>query len=171
MNLQSKILAGDKVKLYVNKRLVFSNVLLSLAVSILLYLLFSHLKGVTGTEEIILMIFLAIFVLRPFFRLLNVMPTIELSQEGIGYRGDFEPWDAVFEAKVVRPKVRLFSYGRLVLYTEIKGQSELAWDITAYDSELDLLELEALIKFCIAEFGGKVENVAPFPEEKQPASF
>ncbi|WP_244964492.1 hypothetical protein ACSMFR_05345 [Listeria aquatica] len=171
MNLQSKILAGDKVKLYVNKRLIFSNVLLSLAASILLYLLFSHLKGVTGTEEIILLVFLAMFVLRPFFRLLNVMPTLELSQAGIGYRGDFEPWDAVFDVKVVRPKVRLFSFGRLMLYTKIKGEPELAWDITAYDSELDLLELEALIKFCIAEFGENAESLAPVLEEKQPASF
>ncbi len=153
MNNLAKLKSGETVKLMVNRRLVFSNVLMTLALCVFIYLGFSHLKGVTGTEEFILLIFLAAATLRPVFRLLNVQPTIELSKEGISYRGDFQAWRVVYELEVKKPRITIFQHGRLEIYTSIKEVKQLVWDITAYDSEMPLSELEILIQACMIEFG------------------
>ncbi|WP_244169969.1 MULTISPECIES: hypothetical protein [Listeria] len=159
----AKLKSGETMKLMVNRRLVFSSVLMTLAVCVLIYLSFSHLKGVTGTEEVILLIFLAAATLRPFFRLLNVQPTIELSKEGISYRGDFQTWSAVCELELKMPRVTVFQHGRLEIYTFIKEERELVWDITAYDSEISLSELEMLIQECMAEFGEENRKTSEEP--------
>ncbi|EUJ50903.1 hypothetical protein [Listeria fleischmannii] len=100
MDKLAKLKSFENIRLRVNRRLIFSNVLMTLAFSVLIYLVFSHLKGVTGTEEIILLIFLSAVVLRPVFRLLNVQPTMELSTKGISYRGDFQTWQAIYELEL-----------------------------------------------------------------------
>ncbi|WP_260443141.1 hypothetical protein [Listeria fleischmannii] len=158
MDKLAKLKSFENIRLRVNRRLIFSNVLMTLAFSVLIYLVFSHLKGVTGTEEIILLIFLSAAVLRPVFRLLNVQPTMELSTKGISYRGDFQTWQAIYELELKTPRIAIFYYGRLELYTTIKDKKELVWDISAYDSEMALSDLAELIQACVLEFGEQDQN-------------
>ncbi|AIS60154.1 hypothetical protein [Listeria ivanovii] len=135
----------EKIDFGVNHRLIFSSCLLWIAVGILLYLIFSHIKGINEIEEIILLIFIGLCILRPLFRLFNTAPTVELTERGIAYRGDFKSWNEVKETELKKPTIKLFSQGRLKIMTSINGRTEMAWDIVAADVSISLEELEALI--------------------------
>ncbi|WP_162921694.1 hypothetical protein [Listeria costaricensis] len=106
-------------------------------------------------EKWILGIFLmGTCVIRPGAQLLNVMPTIELSEKGVSYRGDFESYEAITALEIVQPRMPLFTQGRLVLYTEIAGKQEVAFDIWAMDSADSLENLQDSIIQAAARFGG-----------------
>ncbi|MBC1611198.1 hypothetical protein [Listeria welshimeri] len=135
----------EKIEFGVNRRLIFSSCLLWAAVGLLLYVVFSHIKGVNGTEEIILLVFIGLCILRPLFRFINIAPTVELTERGLAYRGDFKPWNEIKETELKKPTIMLFSQGRLKIMTSINGRSEVAWDIIAADVSISLEELAALI--------------------------
>ncbi|EUJ31728.1 hypothetical protein PCORN_04208 [Listeria cornellensis FSL F6-0969] len=145
-----KIASGEKAQFKVNHTLVISSSLLWIAIGLLLYVIFDYVKAVNGTEKLILLIFIGFIILRPLFRLLNVSPTLELSAEGMAYRGDFQAWNRVEEVRVTMPSFKLFSQGRMLVYTKIKDQQEMAWDIVAADVNMPLADLEMLIKECMA---------------------
>ncbi|PZF88841.1 hypothetical protein C1903_08455 [Listeria ivanovii] len=134
-----------KIDFGVNRRLIFSSCLLWIAFGILLYLVFSHIKGINEIEEIILLTFIGLCILRPLVRLLNTAPTVELTERGILYRGDFKSWNEVKETELKKPTIKLFSQGRLKIMTSINGRTEMAWDIVAADVSISIEELEALI--------------------------
>lgn len=148
-NFAEKIASGEKAQFKVNHTLVISSSLLWIAIGLLLYVVFDHVKAVNGTEKLILLIFIGFVVLRPLFRLLNLSPTLELSAEGMAYRGDFQAWNRVEEVRVTMPSFKLFSQGRMLVYTKIKDQQEMAWDIVAADVNMPLADLEILIKECM----------------------
>ncbi|MBC6310543.1 hypothetical protein HCJ66_13460 [Listeria sp. FSL L7-1582] len=148
-NFAEKIASGGKAQFKVNHTLVISSSLLWIAIGLLLYVIFDHVKAVNGTEKLILLIFIGFIVLRPLFRLLNLSPTLELSVEGMAYRGDFQAWNRVEEVRVTIPSFKLFSQGRMLVYTKIKDQQEMAWDIVAADVNMPLVDLEILIKECM----------------------
>ncbi|WP_376740886.1 hypothetical protein [Listeria booriae] len=143
---------GEKAQFKVNHTLVISSSLLWIAVGILLYVVFDHIKAVNGTEKLILLIFIGFIVLRPLFRLLNLSPTLELSTEGMAYRGDFQAWNHVAEVKISTPKFKFFSQGKMLVYTKIKGKREMAWDIVAADVNLPLPDLEMLLLECMDRY-------------------
>ncbi|AQY51506.1 hypothetical protein PWEIH_07796 [Listeria weihenstephanensis FSL R9-0317] len=148
-NFAEKIANGEKAQFKVNHVLVISSSLLWIAIGILLYGVFDHIKSVNGTEKLILLIFIGIIILRPLFRLLNLTPTLELSAEGMAYRGDFQSWNSVEEIKIAVPKFKFFAQGKMLVYTKIKDRREMAWDIVAADVNLPLADLEILIKECM----------------------
>lgn len=135
----------ERIEFSVNRRLIFSSCLLWIAVGLLVYIIFSHIKGVNGIEETILLIFIGLCILRPLLRLLNTAPTVELTERGLAYRGDFKPWNEVKETELKKPAIKLFAQGRLKIMTSINGRTEVAWDIVAADVSISLEELEALI--------------------------
>lgn len=135
----------EKIEFGVNRRLIFSSCLLWMAVGLLLYVVFSHIKGVNGIEEMILLVFIGLCVLRPLFRLINIAPTVELTERGVAYRGDFKPWNEI-KNRTEKPAMMLFSQGRLIIMTSINGREEVAWDIVAADVSISLEELEKLIQ-------------------------
>lgn len=149
-NFAEKIASGEKAQFKVNHTLVISSSLLWIAIGLLLYVVFDHVKAINGTEKLILLIFIGFIVLRPLFRLLNLSPTLELSAEGMAYRGDFQAWNRVEEVRVTMPSFKLFSQGRMLVYTKIKDQQEMAWDIVAADVNMPLADLEMLINECMA---------------------
>ncbi|WP_430535071.1 hypothetical protein [Listeria rocourtiae] len=149
-NFGEKIASGEKAQFKVNHILVISSSLLWIAIGLLLYVVFDYVKAINGTEKLILLIFIGFVVLRPLFRLLNLSPTLELSMDGIAYRGDFQAWDQVEEVKIVMPSFKLFSQGRMLVYTKIKDKREMAWDIVAADVNMPLADLEALIEECMS---------------------
>ncbi|MBC2208306.1 hypothetical protein HCB08_15870 [Listeria booriae] len=151
-NFVDKMENGEKAQFKVNHTLVISSSLLWIAVGILLYVVFNHIKAVNGTEKLILLIFIGFIVLRPLFRLLNLSPTLELSTEGMAYRGDFQAWDHVAEVKISTPKFKLFSQGKMLVYTKIKDKREMAWDIVAADVNLPLPDLEMLLLECMDRY-------------------
>lgn len=151
-NFAEKIENGEKAQFKVNPTLVISSSLLWIAIGILLYVMFDHIKAVNGTEKLILLIFIGFVVIRPLFRLLNLSPTLELSAEGIAYRGDFQTWDNIVEVKITEPSFKLFSQGRMLVYTKIKDQREMAWDIVAADVNLPLADLEELMAECMERY-------------------
>ncbi|HCJ4488910.1 TPA: hypothetical protein NR451_001792 [Listeria innocua] len=136
----------EKIEFGVNRRLIFSSCLLWIAAGLLLYVIFSHIKGVTGTEEVILLVFIGLCVLRPLLRLINIAPTVELTERGLAYRGDFKPWNEIKRTELIKPAVILFSQGRLKIMTSINGREEVAWDIVAADVSVSLEELRAIIQ-------------------------
>ncbi|EHF3620526.1 hypothetical protein JSO10_002490 [Listeria innocua] len=136
----------EKIEFGVNRRLIFSSCLLWIATGLLLYVIFSHIKGVTGTEEVILLVFIGLCVLRPLLRLINIAPTVELTERGLAYRGDFKPWNEIKGTELIKPAVILFSQGRLKIMTSINGREEVAWDIVAADVSVSLEELRAIIQ-------------------------
>ncbi|EDO1158850.1 hypothetical protein K5A21_002762 [Listeria innocua] len=136
----------EKIEFGVNRRLIFSSCLLWIAAGLLLYVIFSHIKGVTGTEEVILLVFIGLCVLRPLLRLINIAPTVELTERGLTYRGDFKPWNEIKGTELIKPAVILFSQGRLKIMTSINGREEVAWDIVAADVSVSLEELRAIIQ-------------------------
>ncbi|WP_270995393.1 hypothetical protein [Listeria seeligeri] len=136
----------EKIEFGVNRRLIFSSCLLWAALGLVIYVIFSHIKGVTGIEEIILLIFIGLCILRPLFRLTNLAPTVELTERGLAYRGDFKTWNEIKETGLKKPAIKLFSQGRLKIMTAINGRTELAWDIVAADVSISLEELEELIQ-------------------------
>lgn len=135
----------EKIEFGVNRRLIFSSCLLWMAVGLLLYVVFSHIKGVNGIEEMILLVFIGLCVLRPLFRLINIAPTVELTERGVAYRGDFKSWNEI-KNRTEKPAMMLFSQGRLIIMTSINGREEVAWDIVAADVSISLEELEKLIQ-------------------------
>lgn len=149
-NFGEKIASGEKAQFKVNHILVISSSLLWIAIGLLLYVVFDYVKAINGTEKLILLIFIGFVVLRPLFRLLNLSPTLELSMDGIAYRGDFQAWDQVEEVKIVMPSFKLFSQGRMLVYTKIKDKREMAWDIVAADVNMPLADLESLIEECMS---------------------
>lgn len=149
-NFAEKIASGEKAQFKVNHTLVISSSLLWIAIGLLLYVIFDYVKAINGTEKLILLIFIGFIVLRPLFRLLNLSPTLELSAEGIAYRGDFQAWNRVEEVRVTMPSFKLFSQGRMLVYTKIKDQQEMAWDIVAADVNMPLADLEMLMNECMA---------------------
>ncbi|EMK2497118.1 hypothetical protein V8Q96_002814 [Listeria monocytogenes] len=136
----------EKIEFGVNRRLIFSSCLLWMAVGLLLYVVFSHIKGVHGIEEMILLVFIGLCVLRPLFRLINLAPTVELTERGVAYRGDFKSWNEIKATELKKPAMVLFSQGRLKIMTSINGREEIAWDIIAADVSISLEELETLIQ-------------------------
>ncbi|HHP9022178.1 TPA: hypothetical protein ACSJP9_002879 [Listeria monocytogenes] len=141
----------EKIEFGVNRRLIFSSCLLWMAVGLLLYVVFSHIKGVNGIEEMILLVFIGLCVLRPLFRLINIAPTVELTERGVAYRGDFKSWNEIKKTELKKPELKkpammLFSQGRLIIMTSINGREEVAWDIVAADVSISLEELEKLIQ-------------------------
>lgn len=154
-NFVDKMENGEKAQFKVNHTLVISSSLLWIAVGILLYVVFDHIKAVNGTEKLILLIFIGFIVLRPLFRLLNLSPTLELSTEGMAYRGDFQAWDYVVGVKILTPKFKLFSQGKMLVYTKIKDKRELVWDIVAADVNLPLADLEMLLLECMDRYKTK----------------
>lgn len=149
-NFAEKIASGEKAQFKVNHTLVISSSLLWIAIGLLLYVIFDYVKAINGTEKLILLIFIGFIVLRPLFRLLNLSPTLELSAEGMAYRGDFQAWNRVEEVRVTMPSFKLFSQGRMLVYTKIKDQQEMAWDIVAADVNMPLADLEMLMNECMA---------------------
>ncbi|HHQ0097905.1 TPA: hypothetical protein ACSKJA_003125, partial [Listeria monocytogenes] len=109
----------EKIEFGVNRRLIFSSCLLWMAVGLLLYVVFSHIKGVNGIEEMILLVFIGLCVLRPLFRLINIAPTVELTERGVAYRGDFKSWNEIKKTELKKPAMMLFSQGRLIIMTSI----------------------------------------------------
>ncbi|HEM2284603.1 TPA: hypothetical protein U0315_002618, partial [Listeria monocytogenes] len=101
----------EKIEFGVNRRLIFSSCLLWMAVGLLLYVVFSHIKGVNGIEEMILLVFIGLCVLRPLFRLINIAPTVELTERGVAYRGDFKSWNEIKKTELKKPAMMLFSQG------------------------------------------------------------
>ncbi|EAG7099569.1 hypothetical protein BLG51_15160, partial [Listeria monocytogenes] len=85
-------------------------------------------------------------VLRPLFRLINIAPTVELTERGVAYRGDFKSWNEIKKTELKKPAMMLFSQGRLKIMTSINGREEVAWDIVAADVSISLEELEKLIQ-------------------------
>ncbi|HFI5983729.1 TPA: hypothetical protein ACGRI3_002669 [Listeria monocytogenes] len=136
----------EKIEFGVNRRLIFSSCLLWMAVGLLLYVVFSHIKGVNGIEEMILLVFIGLCVLRPLFRLINIAPTVELTERGVAYRGDFKSWNEIKKTELKKPAMMLFSQGRLKIMTSINGREEVVWDIVAADVSISLEELEKLIQ-------------------------
>ncbi|EUJ47697.1 hypothetical protein [Paenilisteria rocourtiae] len=149
-NFGEKIASGEKAQFKVNHLLVISSSLLWIAIGLLLYVVFDYVKAINGTEKLILLIFIGFVVLRPLFRLLNLSPTLELSMDGIAYRGDFQAWSQVEDVKIVIPSFKLFSQGRMLVYTKIKDKREMAWDIVAADVNMPLADLEILIEECMS---------------------
>ncbi|MBC2040694.1 hypothetical protein IBB80_13620 [Listeria marthii] len=136
----------EKIEFGVNRRLIFSSCLLWIAVGLLLYVAFSHIKGVNGIEEMILLVFIGLCVLRPLLRLINLNPTVELTERGVAYRGDFKAWNEIKATELKKPAIMLFSQGRLKIMTSINGRAEIAWDIVAADVSISLEELEKIIQ-------------------------
>ncbi|WP_239256549.1 hypothetical protein [Listeria ilorinensis] len=146
-------LEQNTYKIFVNRRLIFSNLCLWAALGIFIFLAFNHIKGINDMERLILGIFLfVICVIRPGAQLLNVMPTIELSDKGISYRGDFESYQAMTALEIIKPRIPFFTQGRLVIYTEIAGKQEVAFDILAMDTADSLESLQAAIIQAAAHF-------------------
>lgn len=128
-------------KIYTNKRLIVSEILIWLAACLLIYIGFVHIKGVTGLEKTILFLFLLLVMIWRGSKLLQVFPVIILSEAGLTYRTDFKTWDEIEKIELIPGKFGLAFTQKLHLTTSIKGREEVIWNITAVDSQLDLEQL------------------------------
>lgn len=131
----------NEEKIYVNRRLVFSELLIWLAVCIGIYLAFTEIRGMDELEEIILLVFLLIIIIWRSSKFLQVFPTIILSEQGLTYRTDFKKWEEIEQVELVPAKFGLAFTQKLRLYTTIAGEEIVIWNIMADDSRLALPEL------------------------------